>query len=221
MTKTPAAEKGKKKQRNEDDRIKYAAKKQGSVLTVDEFAHRRGDSKGLQSFRARKESKRLRTAKQLRSYQRAMKREGFEPGTGASRKRTAVATAAGDAEDGKTPPAVQPTEVDEDAVGSIDATKKQSAVNVAHATATRAIGGRKKRGSTLPFAPSSTKQSDAQARHEKREALHAERAAQKEAALKQRRRRHQLLTARTSRGQPIMKNLVQDILHQLQSAGTK
>jgi hypothetical protein len=57
------------------------------VLSVEQFAHRKGVTKAIQSFRKRKEKKHLRTATALRSYKKVMKQEGYEPGQGASRKR--------------------------------------------------------------------------------------------------------------------------------------
>jgi rRNA processing len=68
------------------------------VLSVEAFAHQKGAgaAKAIEGFRKRKEAKRVNTAKELRSYQRLMKRQGYEPGTGASRRRRGREEAGGD-----------------------------------------------------------------------------------------------------------------------------
>ena len=200
----------------DDAKQKYAAKKQGAVLKVDDFAHRKGVVKGLLSFRERKETKRLQTSKQLRSYKKAMKKEGYEPGTGASRKRVEPHDDRND--DGK-PAALNKEVLNAEGRGDdLEAKERAQKTNITPTTAAEEVSGRKKR----PFPRATTvakanKKSDQQRQQQEDWAKQREeREKQKEAALKQRRQRHKLLTARTAKGQPVMKNLVQDILNQLQ-----
>jgi rRNA processing len=58
-------------------------------MSVEAFAHQKnkGAAKAIEGFKKRKEAQRLHTSKELRSYQRLMKREGYVPGSGASRRR--------------------------------------------------------------------------------------------------------------------------------------
>lgn len=65
--------------------IKPSRRRAGTA--IDDFANRKGVTKAIQDFRKRKDKKRTQTAKALRSYKKTMKKEGFEPGRGASRKR--------------------------------------------------------------------------------------------------------------------------------------
>jgi rRNA processing len=62
------------------------------VMSVEAFAHQKnkGAAKAIEGFKKRREAQRLGTAKELRSYQRLMKREGYVPGSGASRRRRDV-----------------------------------------------------------------------------------------------------------------------------------
>jgi rRNA processing len=62
------------------------------VMSVEAFAHQKnkGAAKAIEGFKKRREAQRIGTAKELRSYQRLMKREGYVPGSGASRRRRDV-----------------------------------------------------------------------------------------------------------------------------------
>lgn len=62
------------------------AGEQGAV-SLESFAQKKGHVRALEEFHKRKQRKRSETAKALRRYRRVMKREGYEAGKGASRKR--------------------------------------------------------------------------------------------------------------------------------------
>lgn len=207
---------------------KYAGKKQGAVLKVDAFAHRKGVTKGLQSFRLRKETKRMQTSKQLRSYKRAMKKEGYEPGTGASRKRQVGESNEGehgnDDSNNQSSENVAANEVMEESLkkiaGTIASVSRMELSNSKHSDASCS---RNKQASKQAFyQKGASKESDRRKQQQEQiESQQEDRFKQKMAALKHRRQRHKLLTARTSRGQPVMKNMVQDILNQLQQSEKK
>ena len=140
-------------------------------LTVEAFAHRKGVTKALQSFRQRQEKKRVQTASALRQYKKVMKQQGYEPGQGASRKRN-------------TP---------------------QNNENI-----------KDRRERTHLFqkaAQRNEKRKEQQDRSQKEKETNEKQRIQK---LKQRSYRTKLHCQRTKKGQPVMKNLVEDILLRLE-----
>jgi hypothetical protein len=170
-----------------------------TVLALDDFAHQKGVVHALHGFRERREKKRLHTAKALRVYKKVMKREGYEPGTGASRKRmteTAVELneGGGDKDDSR-----------ENNTAPVDtATMANDSTNIA----------RKKRSNLF--------QKSIQKAHERKQA-HVQSVQDRQVSererqqrIKERRYRTKLLSQRTSKGQPVMKNIVQDILRKLE-----
>ena len=70
------------------DSSKTPAPRRRAGTAIEDFAHRKGVTRAIQDFRKRKDKKRTETAKALRHYKKTMKQEGYEPGRGASRKRT-------------------------------------------------------------------------------------------------------------------------------------
>ena len=145
--------------------------KKKSVLSLDDFAHRKGANRALQSFRERQATERDATARQMRSYRKVLKKEGYSPQNSSDRKRKVEH-------------------------GAKDAATKR------------------KKGE---FYTAEKQEEYRSTKKETRKAEADERDRQKQQALRQRRKRSRLLTARTKRGQPIMKNVVQDILEKLQS----
>ncbi|CAB9497048.1 expressed unknown protein [Seminavis robusta] len=170
------------------------------VLAIDDFAHRKGVTKAIQDCRKRKEKKRTATAKALRSYRKTMKQEGFTPGQGASRKRNngdtkVTAAATTDSNDEK--------EKEETTMNNTTSTTKQHQEG-------------KKFHKTNPFQQSLRKAKESKQKKQQdivdREAHEKER----EQKLKQRRKRSKQLRQRTSKGQPVMKHVIGDILRKLE-----
>jgi len=178
-----------------------------AVLSVDQFAHRKGITKGLQGYKDRKEKKRVETAKALRSYQKVMKREGYEAGTGASRKRKA-------AENDATTSSSRSNRPEQSA--SAKFTKAAATNSDTDPTTAIDESQKKKTHRTNRFQKSVQQSQNRQQQQEQFRQQAQEREEQKQQAQKRRRQRHKLLTARTSKGQPVMKNIVQDILTKLQ-----
>jgi hypothetical protein len=186
------------------------------VVGIERFAHQKGVVKALHDFRERKEKKRLETAKSLRTYRKAMKKEGFEPGTGASRKRKQQD---------------QPNEDGKDSNNNSDAGVASNAIDERTVDVDWKKSPHKK-----PKLNNNNNNNNKQISPERQQqrkkkvdpaVLAAERAAQLQErqlqeqkergrALRRRRQRHDRLSARTSKGQPIMKNIVHDILDKLQ-----
>jgi hypothetical protein len=194
-----------RKRNREELERKYASKPE-AVVTVEDFAHRKGIKKGLQKYRERKQSKRIQVSKALRYYKKAMKQEGYTPGTGISRKRE------DDQEKDEIVVASLPSEQlhTTDALDSKDETMisskksqhsrpKQQILDVNDASRQR-----------------TNRQQQKHRPKKERENASTDRELVKEQKLLERQKRHKLLVARTSKGQPIMNHIVQDILHKLE-----
>jgi rRNA processing len=155
-----------------DNSKSSTAPRRRAGTSIDDFANRKGVTKAIQDFRKRKEKKRTETAKALRQYKKTMKQEGFEPGRGASRKRTT-----------------------EEEASSTDHPKKPK---------------------SNPFQKSLQK---AEVRKQQNSQAAAERESnekEREKKIKERRKRSKMLRQRTSKGQPVMKHVIHDILRKLE-----
>lgn len=71
-----------------------------NAISLENFGQRKGQVRALEEFRVRKEKKRVETAKALRKYKKAMKKEGLDAGRGASRKRVEKEPNEADAKEG-------------------------------------------------------------------------------------------------------------------------
>jgi hypothetical protein len=158
----------------------------GTVSMVN-FAQRKGQTRAIKECKKRKDKKVLQTAKHLRRYHKVMKQEGYEAGTGASRKR-----------------------VEEEPSVSVSASSGKEE------TPSAEIEKKERRPKANPFAKA---QEQAKARKEKfaQNILDKEtNEKDREQKLKQRRRQTKLLNKRSKRGQPIIKNMVDNLLIKLQ-----
>jgi hypothetical protein len=223
------------------------------VLSVEAFARRSegADRAAIEGYRRRREGRRVRTAQQLRSYHKLMKKQGYEPGKGASRKRPR------EADDGSDTLAV--TDFDHDRGddgndangtkrGQEDRTSNNASGNIKpmsvhqmtsmvrcedgdndeggpgpSTSKTTPFQGRDEGGRRRPRKPKSDPNAKslrrAELRREEREAEQERRREQERIrAQKLRERRHRSikLGQRTKKGQPIMKNVVHDILRKLE-----
>ena len=176
---------------NDHDRRRRRA---GTALTVENFAHRKGVTKAIQSFRKRKDDKRTETAKALRRYKKTMKQEGYEPGRGASRKRDNV-----DEEE---------EQISTGAAGTVTTSEQQEQNSQKQPY--------QKRAKSNPFQKTLKKAEEKKQQLEK--AAHDREANehQREKKLKDRRKRSKNMRARTSKGQPVMKHVIHDILRKLE-----
>lgn len=161
------------------------------VLGVESFAHRRGQVKALQSFRQRQEHRRVHKASALRQYKKAMKQSGYEPGQGAGRRRN------------------EESEKDEETGQPGDV--KQ--------LATAEHGNRqeeKRRHKADPLAKAVEKAAKKKIDMEQSARDQKQRERERQQRLRERRERTHKLKQRTKKGQPIMKNIVEDILKKLE-----
>jgi hypothetical protein len=159
----------------------------GTVSMVN-FAQRKGQTRAIHECKKRKEKKVLQTAKHLRRYRKVMKQEGYDAGTGASRKREEGSPSSPSAGKEGTATTTQPVETE----------KKQ------------------RRPKANPFAKAQerakTKKEQVAQHLLDKETNEKER----EEKLKQRRKQTKLLNKRSKRGQPIIKNMVDNLLVKLQ-----
>ena len=183
-----------------------------AVLSVEGFAHRKGTGKALQGFRKRKEQEKLQTAKALREYRKVMKQEGYEPGKGAGRKRAH--------DEGEQEENGEKVEVK----NSLDETPTNNNHNQSDKMNLQTLvvaQPPKRHAKTNPFhktvRKATQKRRDQELAAQQRETREKERLQK----LKERRKRTKLLTQRSRKGQPIMKNLVQDMLQKLEKDGTR
>ena len=170
---------------------------------MDDFAHRTGVQYSIQKFRQRKEKKRVEKAMQLRKYKKIMKQEGYEPGKGARRKREiegspADASSSGGHDNEKEERSVKQPELREDH---------------ADREAETLLPQRRKKTNPLQKAAAQAKQrkqeiQDSQLKKEQ----HLK---ERQRKLHERKQRTKRLSQRTKKGQPIMKNIVHDILEKL------
>eukprot|EP00339_Tiarina_fusa_P019304 CAMPEP_0117016424 /NCGR_PEP_ID=MMETSP0472-20121206/12955_1 /TAXON_ID=693140 ORGANISM="Tiarina fusus, Strain LIS" /NCGR_SAMPLE_ID=MMETSP0472 /ASSEMBLY_ACC=CAM_ASM_000603 /LENGTH=186 /DNA_ID=CAMNT_0004720481 /DNA_START=32 /DNA_END=592 /DNA_ORIENTATION=+ len=167
---------------------------QHAPLSLETFAQRKGQVRALEEFHKRKNVKRVETAKALRGYRRAMKQEGFEAGKGASRKRAALS------ED--SPP------INGNAATMFDG--RNASGNLEADTAK----GRKKRRMN-PFQKSLQKAEKNKANSDQQKHDKMKRGLDRKQKLKERKSQSKLLAKRTRKGQPIMKNMADNILVKL------
>ena len=163
------------------------------VLGVEAFAHRKGVTKGLHSFRERQEKKRVQTATALRAYKKVMKQEGYQPGQGASRKRREEL----------------PADKTNDTTHNSQQEQKHEQH---HHNNNNNNNNRKERKQRTHLFQKAVHQS--QERQQKVEQSQQDRVVNEKERikkLKQRSFRTKLHCQRTKKGQPVMNNLVQDV----------
>ena len=181
------------------------------VMSVDDFAHRKGVTKALQGFRERKEKKRVATAKALRSYSKVMRQEGYEPGKGASRKRKAESSR--DNDDNKQESS-QAAAADSTAKKPGDGNRKDNNNNNNKHPSTATFRSKRQRSHIFQKSQAQAEQRKLAFQKDAEDRIRRE--AERQQKLSERRYRSKKLRQRTRRGQPVMKNIVDDILHKLE-----
>lgn len=179
------------------DRTQTYRRKQAAI-SLNSFSSKKGHDRALQEYKKRKETKFQKNATLLREYQRAMKQEGFEVGKGASRWRE---------EDGRKGSKKRKNVTDEDNTDNDEYAGETYAERKA----------RTKRAKSDPLLK-------ARKIAEQRKAEKAELIAQKETKIKNegkkqhdRKARAKKLMKRTRKGQPVMKNVIGDLLGRIKS----
>lgn len=165
-----------------------------AAISLNSFSSKKGHDRALQEYKKRKETKFQKNATLLREYQRAMKQEGYEVGKGASRWRN---------EEGRK--------------GSSKKRKQDTNNDDADDTNNEHHQSRTKRHKSDPLLK-------ARKHAEARKAEKAELINQKETKIKNeskkqhdRKVRAKKLMKRTRKGQPVMKNVIGDLLGKIKS----
>ena len=178
------------------DRTQTYRRKQAAI-SLNSFSSKKGHDRALKEYKKRKEIKFQKNATLLREYQRAMKQEGFEVGRGASRWRDEDGRKGGKKRKNTT------TDEDDD--------------NDANGNNNEQQKSRTKRHKSDPLLK-------ARKLAEQKLAEKAELVAQKETKIKtegqkqhDRKARAKKLMKRTRRGQPVMKNVIGDLLGRIKS----
>jgi hypothetical protein len=161
-----------KRDRNDEE----PRRKANSVISLTQFAHSKskGTRKAIEKYKQKKQAKFNHNAQLLKQYKKVMKKEGFEAGKGASRKRNKD-----DLEDGER--------------------------------------SSKKRVKADPFAKAKRKAQQAHLDSEKRIIEREEQKEKQSEKEKQKKLRARKLSQRTKKGQPIMKNMIGDMLEKIKS----
>jgi len=130
-------------------------------------------------------------ASMLREYQKVMKKEGFEPGQGASRKRTT-----NDNDDSVV--LSHSADVDSDSIKNknFQSWKKKQKMN--------------------PFAKSVEAAEQKKKEEEERVEFHKQRQLDLKQKVKQRKKTSRLLSQKTKKGQPVMNNVISVLLNKIQ-----
>ena len=185
-----------------------------------------GTGKAIAAFRDRKQRKRRHTAQALRQYAKIMHKEGYMPGQGASRKRrqteegneiiiddknsnetndafeiSTTKTTVGDRLDKKQKPATSNDDDDDD-----DNNNKNNIIPAPHT----------RRHKINPYKDLQSKATTTNNNNNMNLKTKELQEKERKRKLRERRQRTRRLQQRTSKGQPIMKHLVHDILHKLE-----
>jgi hypothetical protein len=179
-------------QQETKDAPKHGRRNATAVVGIEQFAVRKGVVRGLQSFHKRKEKKRVETAKALKEYKKVMVREGYEPGAGKSRKRK-------HAEQQEETDRGQSSNPNKNDANVVDGTNK-----------------RQRKPKSNPLVQMNKKMQEQKDQSEAAREAQKLRKKERFQHLAQRKERTKLLNQRTKKGQPIMKNMVQDILAKLE-----
>ena len=186
---------GKNNNKNRDDSAAASSTKERIKRSISlvNFGQKKGHIRALEEFRWRKEQKRIETSKALRRYKKTMKHEGYEAGTGASRKRKAEAVAA-----------------------SSSSASLGEGVSSEEVTEQEPQNGSKRRRKINPFSKALEKAKEKKEEEERKMKEMENNLKEKGKKIRERKQQTRLLARRTKRGQPIMKHTVQNLLKKLQ-----
>ncbi|KAL3792417.1 hypothetical protein HJC23_001535 [Cyclotella cryptica] len=162
-------------------------KRRAHAISLHSFSTKRGHDRALAEFKKRKETKFLKNAALLREYSKAMKSEGFDIGRGASRKRDRDYALEGKAQTGSNEPDVEAS----------SSRKKRHKSDPLHDARKKAIH---------------LKESQLEKQNENKRRQDLE-----EKKMQNRKNRARKLMQRTKNGQPLMKNVICDLLGKIKS----
>jgi hypothetical protein len=167
-----------------------------AAISLNSFSSKKGHDRALKEYKKRKETKFQKNATLLREYQRAMKQEGYEVGKGASRWR--------EEEERKGSSTKRKKNTDDDNNDVDDANYKQH-------------NSRTKRHKSDPLLKARKRAEQHKAEKEKRISQQATKIMNESKKQQDRKIRAKMLMKRTRKGQPVMKNVIGDLLGKIKS----
>lgn len=174
----------------EDDNTRQFSIKQrrSQAISLNSFSTKRGHDRAIEEFKKRKETKFRKNATLLREYSKAMKSEGYDVGRGASRKRNFDGVAA---------------EQDKKSHQASDAEKNSNE--------------RKKRHKSDPLKVARQKAQYLKEEKVKSQNQKEQQMLEEEKKVQNRKKRARKMMERTRKGQPLMKNVIGDLLGKIRS----
>jgi hypothetical protein len=171
---------------------------------IDAFTAQKGVTRSIQTYKHRKESKLAKKASLLREYHKVMKKEGLEAGRG-KRKRDYM-----DKDDNTEQIDTRQTENDEnhqtDGVTAEDEMEKDSMKKQV----------KKRKPKMNPLRKALHKATVRKAEQEQEQIRRQQELADGKTRMAQRKRTAKMLSQRTKKGQPVMKNVIADLLSRIE-----
>ena len=165
-----------------------------SVISLTQFAHAKskGTRRAIENYKHKKQSKFNRNAGLLREYRKAMKNEGYDAGKGASRKRSLNNE--------------REEQYDEENDGMFEESEKEPKSK------------KRRHHKSDPLAKAKVMAQKSKQDQILQKELKLKQKKENEKKQKQKQKRGKQLRKRTNRGQPIMKNVVGDLLQKIRSS---
>ncbi len=183
-----------------------------TVVSLTKFAHAKskGTRRAIEQYKQKRKSKFNRNASLLREYRKVMKKEGFEAGKGASRKRSLddKGREIDESENGDDHEEVQQSSDSEDNNNSEEHDRQQKQQKT-----------RRHKADPLAKAKQMAKQSKED--EIKRREMKVKEQEDHKRKLKQKQQRSRKLAKKTNRGQPVMKHVVDDLLEKIKKSVDK
>lgn len=176
-----------------------------SVISLTQFAHAksRGTRRAIENYKQKKQTKFNHNASLLREYRKAMKNEGYEAGKGASRKRSLSDNDNNDDIDGN--------------LNDQEAVKNDAVENINQSNQDK-NERKKKRHKSDPLAKAKQKAKQSKIDQKEREEMRIKSKEDNQRKIKLKKERAKKLAKRTRKGQPIMKNVVGDLLKKIRES---
>lgn len=194
--------------KDDDEHRARNRERRSAAVGMNQFSSKRGHDRALREFKKRKEEKFLGNAELLRGYKRAMKKEGFESGKGASRRREEK-----DEEEGG-------AEIDSgDGVGRKRGNEERGANAKSYDDEAYVSNDQRPRKRRKADPLAKARQEAEQRKQDREVTASAKQQKEQDERKKQnnRKKRAKTLMQRTKRGQPLMKNVIGDLLGKIKN----
>lgn len=185
-----------------------------TVVSLTKFAHAKskGTRRAIEQYKQKRKSKFNRNASLLREYRKVMKKEGYEAGKGASRKRSLddEGREIEESENGDDHEEVQHENENSDSEDNDSDEQNQQLKQQ-----------KMRRHKTDPLAKAKQMAKQSKEDEIKRREMKVKEQEEHKRKLKQKQQRSRKLAKRTNRGQPVMKHVVDDLLEKIKKSVNK